>query len=424
MNGTNTGKRYLRSREVESNFEKQIDVITRGVVDIVRLDELIERIKDSIDKKKPLRVKLGVDPTTSDIHLGHTIVLKKLRDFQNLGHQAILIIGDFTAIVGDPSGKDKTRPMLDEETIQKNAKTYLEQVGKILDLEKLEVRKNSEWLKRLNLQKLIELASKITVAQLLERGTFDERFQNKQPISLHELLYPIMQAYDSVEIKADIEIGAVDQTFNLNVGRDLQREFSMLPQIAITMPILVGLDGSQKMSKSLQNHIGVNDEPYDMFGKVMSIPDVLMKDYFTLLTDFPKGEIDNLLSEKANAKDAKEKLAYEIVKGFHNEELAKLARSKFNKIFSQKEIPDDAPIIEIKMVDILLESNALDLVKILRICEAAHSNSEARRLIEQNAVELNNQVISNFTYPSPDNLKSYIHTLKVGKRRFYKVKFV
>ncbi len=270
-----------------SGIKQQIETICRGATDIFSEEELKSKLSASVKAKKPLRVKLGIDPTSPDIHLGHTVVLGKLRQFQDMGHQAVLIIGDYTALVGDPSGRSKTRPQLTEKEVEANAETYLEQVGKVVDMDQAEVVRNSEWFKGLKFSKLLDLASHLTVARMLERDDFSKRYKGGDPIGLHELIYPLMQGYDSVMVLSDIELGATDQTFNLPVGRDLQRDAGHEPQVCITMPMLVGTDGSLKMSKSYGNHIGIADGPKDMFGKVMSIPDDLMKGYFELLTEQP-----------------------------------------------------------------------------------------------------------------------------------------
>lgn len=277
---------------------EQIQLLKRGTVEIFREAELAEKLTDAAKTGRQLRVKLGLDPTSPDIHLGHTVVLRKMQQFQDLGHKAVLIIGDYTARIGDPSGQDTTRPMLSTERIEQNAKTYFEQAGKILDTseEKLEIRYNSEWLSNLQLADIIKLTANMTVARMLERDTFELRHKKGEPIGIHEFLYPLMQGYDSVMVKSDVELGGTDQTFNNLVGRDLQRLYGQSPQVVITMPILVGLDGKEKMSKSRGNYIGVTDEPNDMFGKIMSISDVMMENYFTLLTNFPAEKISELVN--------------------------------------------------------------------------------------------------------------------------------
>ncbi|MBI4712280.1 MAG: tyrosine--tRNA ligase [Planctomycetes bacterium] len=388
---------------------QQLEIIKRGTVAIYSESELKERLT----KSKPLVVKLGVDPTAPDIHLGHTVTLRKLRQFQDLGHQAVLIIGDFTTLIGDPSGRDKTRPQLATEDIERNAKTYFDHVGKVLNLNTLKIVRNSTWLSKLTFLDIIKLAAQVTVARSIERDDFAQRLANKTPIGLHELLYPLMQGYDSVAINADVELGGNDQTFNLLVGRDLQKSAGQPQQIAVTLPMLVGLDGTDKMSKSLGNYIGVTDAPDDMFGKVMSIPDKLMKDWFILLTEVPAVEVETLCSGKTHPRDAKVRLAKEIVTFYHTAADAESAAQRFDAVFSRKEIPDDikeVPVPEPKIWP----------PKLIVLCGAAKSNNEAKRLIEQGGVTIDGVKLTD-----PD---SHIEVkdgqvLKVGKKnRFYRLR--
>jgi len=329
---------------------QQIQLLKRGTVEIFTEPELSEKLTEAAKTGRQLRIKLGLDPTSADIHLGHTVVLRKMRQFQYLGHKAVLIIGDYTARIGDPSGQDTTRPMLSPEQIEENAKTYFQQAGKILDTSEnnLEIRYNSEWLSDLRLADIIKLTSSMTVARMLERDTFELRYKDGDPIGIHEFLYPLMQGYDSVIVKSDVELGGTDQTFNNLVGRDLQRIAGQRPQIVITMPILVGLDGKEKMSKSKGNYIGVTDEPNDMFGKIMSISDEMMENYFTLLTDFETDRIAELVNpEKTHPKEAKVVLGKTIVAQFYDEATAEAAAAQFHKVFAQGRLPDEIPEVVI-----------------------------------------------------------------------------
>jgi len=385
--------------------KRQLEVIRRGVVEVFSENELIAKLKEG----RPLRVKLGVDPTAPDIHLGHTVVLRKLRQFQDLGHQAILIIGDYTGLVGDPSGRENGRPQLSPQELEKNAQTYLAQVGKILNTKTLQIRRNSEWLAPLRLADIIKWASRVTVARFIERDDFAGRLKKQVPIGLHEILYPLMQGYDSVAIQADIELGGTDQTFNLLVGRDLLRSEGLLPQIAITTPLLVGLDGTNKMSKSTGNYIGVTEPAFEMFSKVMSIPDSLMKDYYTLLTDMEMGEIERIL--KGHPREAKIRLGQEIVRIYYNEAVAGEATARFEAVFSRKEVPADIPEIHLKADD--LKGGKIWLPKLLTTCKMASSTSEARRLISQGGVMIDDQKIID---PETELVVKSGMVLKVGKK--------
>lgn len=396
-------------------IKNQLEMLKRGTVEIYNQDELAKKLEISAQKNKPMRVKLGMDPTAPDIHLGHTVVLRKLRQFQDLGHKAVLIIGDYTARIGDPTGQNSTRPILSEQDIKTNAETYFNQAGKILDTDpaKLEVRYNSEWLSSLSLIDVIKLTASMTVARMLERDTFELRYKKGDPIGCHEFLYPLMQGYDSVAIKSDIELGGTDQTFNNLVGRDLQRNDDQPPQVVITMPILVGLDGVQKMSKSKGNYIGVTDQPNDMFGKCMSIPDELMDNYYTLLTDVSKDEIAVLTDpEKTHPRDAKIKLGKMIVQNFYNQASAELAAKEFDKIFAQKELPSDMPIIQVS-------AEPISASKLIVECKMAASGSEAKRLVKQGGVSIDGNKIDDHNLeitPADDMI------IKVGKRKFIKLK--
>jgi tyrosyl-tRNA synthetase len=393
---------------------EDLKAIRRGVTDVLNEDELVSKLSSSASDNRPLRVKLGIDPTSPDIHLGHTVVLGKLRQFQDLGHHAVLIIGDYTALVGDPSGRTKTRPQLSEQDVQVNARTYLEQVGRIIDLDKAEVVRNGDWFRGLAFSELLSLASKMTVARMLERDDFSKRYKEGNPIGLHEFIYPLMQGYDSVMVKADVELGATDQTFNLLVGRDLQRDAGQEPQVCITMPMLVGTDGTLKMSKSYGNHIGISDDARDMFGKCMSIPDALMKNYFELLTPVPMEEVDSLLA--GHPRDAKDRLAREIVARFHNEEAAAREAEEFKRVFAGGEVPQDMP--EITLPADMLEDGGIWIVKLLTHCALAGSGGEARRLISQGAVKLGEEAISDVeasVAPKDGDI------LRAGKRRFARI---
>ncbi|MFN3967183.1 MAG: tyrosine--tRNA ligase [Endomicrobiia bacterium] len=378
--------------------------LKRGVSEIISEEELLVKLS----RKTPLRVKLGVDPTAPDLHLGHTVLLRKLRFFQDNGHKVIFIIGDLTARIGDPSGQTKTRPMMSEKEILENAKTYQEQVFKILDKEKTEVVYNSHWLYPLGLQGMLELAKNVTVAQMLHRADFKERFKKDIDITILEFLYPLIQGYDSVAIKADIELGGTDQKFNLLMGREIQRAYGQEPQVVMMMPLLIGTDGVKKMSKSYGNYIALNDKPKDMFGKIMSLPDSLMLDYFELLTDFDITEIKEFI--KKDPKGAKSKLAYTITAQYHGEEQAKKAQEEFDRVFSKKEIPEEIPIFKTKQKEWLP-------VELLFKAGIVSTKNEARRLLAQGGVEINNQKIKEDEKIIID--KELI--IKAGKRKFCKI---
>jgi len=370
-----------------------------------------EHLRAALLAGKKLRIKLGIDPTSPDLHLGHAVVLKKLREFQDLGCVAVLVIGDFTAQIGDPSGRDKTRPNLTEAEIKENLKNYLKQAGAIIDLKKAEVVNNSKWLKELHGAKLLQILSLMTVQQIIERDDFQKRIAAHQPVRMHEIFYPIMQAYDSVAIEADVELGGTDQTFNLMTGRTLMERLDMKPQDVMTLPLLEGLDGKRKMSKSLGNYVGLTDLPADMFGKIMSLPDALMGKYFALCTDIPEKEVASL-KKALKPKDLKERLGFEIVREYHGEISARAAREQFEKLFSKKEMPDDLPELKLKGS----KMTALDIVL---AAGGATSKSEGRRLIEQGGFELGGENINN--PQAVLNLKSG-QVIRLGKKRFFRVK--
>ena len=386
----------------------------RGTDALYTEAELGERLKSAAESGRQLRVKLGMDPTAPDIHLGHSVVLRKMRQFQDLGHKAVLIIGDYTARIGDPSGVNKTRPVLSGDDIDRNAQTYFDQAGKILDTspEKLEVRPNGEWLKDLSFADVLKLASQMTVARMMERDTFEQRFKAGEPIGVHEFLYPLMQGYDSVCIEADVELGGTDQTFNNLVGRGMQEKAGQKPQIVLIMPILVGLDGTEKMSKSKGNYIGITDEPNDMFGKVMSIPDSLMANYYTLLTDVPTDEVTVLCDgEQTHPRQAKAKLGQLIVEQYYGPDVAQAAEAEFSRIFSEGNKPTDMP-------EIPVPADGVKLVDLMVSAGFVKSKGEARRLIGQNAVSIDDAKITDAdTDVTPDSGE----VLKVGKRRFGKL---
>ena len=388
--------------------------MTRGCENLFTQQELMQRLKDSAESGKPLRVKLGLDPTAPDIHLGHTVVLRAVRRFQDLGHKAVLIIGDYTARIGDPSGENKTRPVLSSEQIEANARTYIEQAGKVLDLspDKLEVRPNSQWLEKLTFAEVLKLAAQMTVARMMERDTFELRYKAGVPIGVHEFLYPLMQGYDSVCVQADVEIGGSDQTFNNLIGRQLQENAGQRPQIVIIFPLLVGLDGQQKMSKSKGNYVGVTDSPKEMFGKIMSIPDSLMDNYFTLLTDLPREQIDVLVNpSKTHPKTAKVMLGKLLVSRYHSPADAETAAEEFDRIFAAGGKPSDMPKIAVP----LAKMNIVDLIVHAGFTS---SKSAARRLVSQGAVSIDDLKVTDIE--ATVELKNGA-VLQVGKRRFGRI---
>ncbi|MBW8001629.1 MAG: tyrosine--tRNA ligase [Planctomycetes bacterium] len=400
---------------MKKDITKKLDALKRGTVEIFSEEELAKKLEISAKNGNPLRIKLGLDPTSPDIHLGHTVVLRKMRQFQDLGHKAVLIIGDYTARIGDPSGQNSIRPVLTPEQIEKNAETYFEQAGKILDTskDKLEVRYNSEWLEKMTLIEMIHLAAKKTVAQMLQRDSFKKRLENNIDVYTHEFLYPLMQAYDSVVIKSDVELGGTDQTFNNLVGRDIQRAYDQPPQIVITMPILVGLDGTEKMSKSKDNYIGVTDDPNDMFGKVMSISDDMMENYFTLLTDMPAEKIAELIDQnKTHPKQAKVLLGKTIVTQFYDAQAADSAAQEFEKVFAKGQMPDDIDEIKIAAEPIMAS-------KLLLTCKLVSSGGDGKRMIKQSAVSIDGIKI---TDPNSQIAPANGMIIQVGKRKFAKLK--
>ncbi len=402
------------------SLDKQLEVIKRGTVEIVPETELVEKLKKCIKENKPLHIKLGLDPTAPDIHLGHTVVLHKLRQFQELGHNITIILGDYTARIGDPTGKSETRKQLSEEQVLENAKTYREQIFKILDPEKTKVVFNSQWLAPLTFADVITLAAKYTVARMLERDDFAKRFANEQPISIHEFFYPLMQGYDSVALKADVELGGTDQKFNLLMGRHLQKEYGQEPQIALMMPILEGLDGVQKMSKSLGNYIGITESPREMYGKTMSIADELMVRYFELVTAVPLEEIreiDNgLKAGKLHPRDIKMRLAREIVTMYHGEQEAVKAEEEFKNIFQKKELPDEIPEYRLDLSQ--LENGEIWLPKLMLLAGMVSSSSEGRRLVAQGGVKVDDQ---KFADPGANIKPVDGMIIKAGKRKFVKI---
>lgn len=398
------------------SINEQMDLIKRGVVEIIPEDELVKKIEKSIKTSKPLNIKLGCDPSRPDLHIGHSVVLRKLAQFQELGHQAILIIGDFTGMIGDPSGRNATRPALTLEATRINGNSYFEQASKILHKEKTKIVYNSDWLSKMSFEDVIKLASKYTVARMIERDDFTKRFKAGEPISIHEFLYPLAQAMDSVAIKSDVELGGTDQKFNLLVGRDIQREYGIEPQVILTMPLLIGTDGVEKMSKSYDNYIGISDEPKQIYGKTLSIPDDLIYIYFELGTDVSNQKLleikEQLRDGKTNPRDIKRELARKLVSMYHNNESARAAEQEFDNIFINKGLPDD---LEKFKIDEGKELNILDLIILVNF---ASSKGEARRLVTQGGVSIDGEKISNVQQNIKLN-KGMI--LKVGKRKFIKL---
>ncbi|MCX5641688.1 MAG: tyrosine--tRNA ligase [Candidatus Omnitrophica bacterium] len=394
-----------------NEIEKQLAVIRQGVTEIIPETEFREKLKRSLSKNQPLRIKYGIDPTAPELHLGHSVPIRKLRDFQNLGHRVIFLVGDFTALIGDPTGRIETRPILSPEEIKQNLQTYQEQASKLLDLEKTEFVLNSTWLEKLNFKDVIKLTSSFTVAQILERDDFSQRYRNGNPISLQEFLYPLLQGYDSVALKSDVEIGATEQKFNLLAGRTLQEAFGMEKQVVITVPILEGTDGIRKMSKTYGNYIPVTATAGDMFGKIMSIPDNLMERYFRCLTSVPEEGIKEILS--GHPKEAKEQLAFEITSFYHGKDSGRLAQSEFNRIFSQKNDPTEVTEWSYHAADKLQQ-----IIHTLALNSLIPSISEGKRLLKNGGIKVNGaKVIDGEFILEPPN--SY--TIKVGKLLFLKL---
>ena len=396
------------------SLEDQLGLIKRGVEEIIPEEQLIEKIKDSIKNNSQLQVKLGCDPSRPDLHVGHGVVLRKLRHFQDLGHQSILVIGDFTAMIGDPSGRNKTRPQLTLEEAMDNAQSYIDQASQVLDKEKLKIVYNSHWLNKMNFSDVIKLSSHYTVARMLERDDFTKRYQSEVPISIHEFMYPLAQAMDSVHLKADIELGGTDQKFNLLVGRDLQREYKQDPQVVITLPLLEGTDGKDKMSKSYGNDIGLTDLPEDMYGKAMSITDNMIIKYLTLAADgndeIIKMVESDLSNSEYNPRDAKRLLGRTLVELYYDKDQAKKAEEHFDKVIVNKNTPEVIPEYHVK--------GEMLIVDILHDSEIVRSKSEARRLINQGAVSIGGEKIVDANLSLNNKIDGII---KVGKRRFLKI---
>ncbi|ETI85150.1 MAG: tyrosine--tRNA ligase [Negativicoccus succinicivorans] len=396
------------------SVEEQLAQMSFGAAEILPLDELRKKLERAVATNTPLRVKLGLDPSAPDIHLGHTVVLRKLKQFQDLGHQIVLIIGDFTGRIGDPSGKSAARKPLTEEQVLANAKTYEDQIFKILDRDKTEVHFNSEWLGKMNFADVLTLAAKYTVARMLERDDFQKRYTEGRPISLHEFMYPLMQGYDSIATKADIEFGGTDQKFNLIVGRHLQNETGMEPQVVITMPLLEGLDGVQKMSKSLGNYIGIDEEPTEMYGKAMSIPDELMARYFMLVTDMPREEQEQLAQGlkdgSVHPRDAKMMLAKTIVELYHGAAAAEAAEQEFVRVFQERDLPSE-------IEELAIDAGEVWLPQLLHAAGMVSSNSEGKRMIQQGSVRVNGEKVmeENCTLQNDD-------VLQVGKRKYRRIR--
>ncbi len=395
-------------------LNEQIDAIKRGAAEIIREDDLARKIEKSIAGNTPLNVKLGCDPSRPDLHLGHSVVLRKLRQFQDLGHKAILIVGDFTGMIGDPSGRSKTRPPLTIDETRRNGQSYFEQATKILSTKKIQMLYNSEWLAKMSFSDVIMLGSKYTVARMLERDDFERRYHAGEPISIHEFLYPLAQAMDSVAVQADIELGGTDQKFNLLVGRDIQREEGLDPQVIITMPILPGTDGVEKMSKSLDNYIAINDPPQQIYGKTLSIPDNLIYDYFLLATGIEGDELETIKEGvKTAPRDMKRRLAREIVAMYHDEDAARKAEAEFDRIFVKKDMPRDIP-----ECTVTADGGKVGILQLLTETHLVASKSEARRLIDQGGVSIDGVRVTdqNAVIPIPSSI-----VLRVGKLKFMRV---
>ncbi|MGL5756139.1 MAG: tyrosine--tRNA ligase [Paraclostridium sp.] len=399
-------------------INEQMKIIKKGVAEMISEEDIMKKLEQSFKENKPLTIKLGLDPSAPDIHLGHTVVLRKMKAFQDLGHQVIIIIGDATGMIGDPTGKSAVRKQLSHDQVLENAKTYQDQIFKILDREKTIVKFNSEWLQAMNFMDVANLASKYTVARMLERDDFKKRFASNQSISIHEFFYPLMQGYDSVAIKADIEMGGTDQKFNILMGRTLQKEYEQSPQIALLMPIIEGTDGVKKMSKSLGNYIGISEAPNDMYGKTMSIPDELIIRYFELVTDEHPDSIEamktDMEQDKVNPRDLKMKLAKEVVKLYHGEEKALEAEQYFKSVFQKKNMPDDIAEMEISIAE--AEDGLFFIPKLVTTLKLAPSTSEARRLLKQGGIKVNGEKLESDKISLSDG-----DIIQVGKRKFAKL---
>ena len=401
-------------------LDEELSIITRNVVEYISEEELKSKLKRAREESRPLRIKAGFDPTAPDLHLGHTVLLKKLKEFQDLGHEVYFLIGDFTAMIGDPTGRSEVRKALSREEVLKNAETYKEQVFKILDPEKTKVVFNSSWLGKMTAEDMVRLAAKYTVARMLERDDFKKRFKDGVPIFIHEFIYPLMQGYDSVALEADVELGGTDQKFNLLVARDIQREYGQEPEVIMMLPILEGLDGVQKMSKSLGNYVGITEPPSEMYGKLMSISDELMWRYYELLSDLSPQEIAKKKRDveegRYHPKRAKMDLAFEIVARFHGVEAAKKAEEEFERVFKLKQLPEDMP----EMVIVTTEPK-LRITRILTDTRMARSNAEAKRLVQQGGVRWDGERIEDINCEIPCDDKE--HILRVGKKKFCRVRF-
>ncbi|MGA9115191.1 MAG: tyrosine--tRNA ligase [Bacteroidota bacterium] len=395
-----------------------MDLIRRGAAEIIPEEDLVRRIERSLSTGIPLRVKLGCDPSKPDLHLGHAVVLRKLRHFQDLGHQAILIVGDFTGMIGDPSGRSRTRAPLSLEETRRNGQSYFEQATRILSSKKIQMLYNSEWLGKMGFADIIALGSRYTVARMLERDDFEKRYRTGEPISIHEMLYPLAQAMDSVAVGADVELGGTDQKFNLLVGRDIQREYGQEPQVILTLPILRGTDGTEKMSKSLDNYIGIEESPRHMYGKTLSVPDTLIGEYLLLATELPQAEVASLRSRltsgEENPRDLKRRLARELVTLYHGAEAAQYAEEEFDRVFIRKDLPDEVPEVTLRQ-----EEGEIQIIRLLTETGLASSRSEARRLVEQGGVNVDGTRVTDqdALVPVRDGM-----VLKVGKRRFLRIR--
>jgi len=398
--------------------DEQLEYLKKGVAEVIPEEELRQKLENSAKTGRPLRVYLGVDPTAPDIHLGHTVVLRKLKHFQDMGHTAIFLVGDFSAMIGDPTGQSETRPPLSREQVDVNAKTYLAQVYKILDAEKTEVRYNSEWLGKMSSYEVVRLCAHYRLARMLEREDFRSRLENNLPIAVHELLYPLLTAYDAVTLRSDVELGATEQKFNILVHREIQREYGLSPQVVLTMPILVGLDGQRKMSKSLGNYVGITEPPAEMFGKMMSIPDDLMWSYYELVTDRAPQQIAELKKEvregKLHPMEAKMRLAQEVVSGFQGEEAARKAAENFQRVFRERRAPEEAPAQKVPV------GPPKKLTALLVELKLAASKSEAERLIKQRGVEIDEKCVED-ARKEIDLTKPGEFLLRAGKKKFVRV---
>lgn len=407
---------------LEKRTEHQVGLITSGAVEVIPEDEMRSKVRNSLSTGKPLIVKLGVDPTRPDLHIGHSVPLNKLRHFQELGHQVVLLIGDFTALIGDPSEQDTTRPVLTPEEVEGNARTYIEQAGKIIDTTRARLVHNSQWLAPLDFKQVLDLASRFTVARIMERDDFKRRFKEGRPLGLHEFLYPVMQAYDSVVLSADVEIGGTDQKFNLLAGRNLQRAVGQEPQCVLTLPLLEGIDGVQKMSKSLGNDVGLTDPPDEMFGKLMSIPDDIMWKYFGLVTQISPEEMEHMRGRvdagEMNPRDAKERLACEVVRVYYGQQEASRAATGFRRVFSQKELPEQVRVEKVSRS--AFKAGRMWVVDLLVSLGLASTNGEARRLVDGGGVSIDGEKIEDVDAEfTPEELEGGV--LRKGRKTFVRV---